>query len=92
MFKKISILGFALIAITSCVSPKVYKELEGKYAELKNENRALLSENEKLLNAKNTISNELNKIQEQYDSTVENRDKFARDLAALKAKYNNLQA
>ena len=51
--KKISILVLVAIIGASCVTPKVYKELETKYAYVKKENRELSKENESLLNEKN---------------------------------------
>ena len=39
MIKKMSLIALTLTLVVSCVSPKVYKELEGKYANLKKENR-----------------------------------------------------
>ena len=49
MIKKSVFTLLALVVLASCVSPKVYKELEAKYANLKNENRKLSNENETLL-------------------------------------------
>ena len=52
--KKYIILSILIMSlVTSCVSPKVYKDLESKYNTLKNQNRELSAENEALLNAKN---------------------------------------
>ena len=46
MIKKIAI-GFVVLALTaSCVSKKVYTDLENKYADLKKENRKLLDDGE----------------------------------------------
>ena len=41
MIKKISLAVVLLVVAASCVSPKVYKDLEAKYADLKSENRKL---------------------------------------------------
>jgi len=51
--KRFSIIVILTIISASCVSPKVYKELEGKYAYVKKENRKLSEENESLLSEKN---------------------------------------
>ena len=39
MIKKISLVLITTLLLSSCVSKKVYNELEAKYAELKKENR-----------------------------------------------------
>ena len=91
MIKKISILTLSLILLSACVSPKIYKELEGKYAVLKKENKALSTENEMLRIAKNKAENELNKTQQSYDATLAQRNKFEQDYTALKSKYDNLK-
>ena len=45
MIKKISIGMLALALSTSCVSKKIYYDLENKFADLKKENRAISDEN-----------------------------------------------
>ncbi len=55
MIKKVS-LGLLLLALsTSCVSKKIYTDLENKYADLKKENRKLADDNEDLLKSKNQL-------------------------------------
>jgi len=92
MIKKILLTVVALIFITSCVSPKVYKDLEGKYTNLKKENRNLSNENETLLNAKNKAENSLRQLQRDYDEVVVQRDKLQSDYNAIKSNYDNLKA
>ena len=92
MLKKIVLTVLTLTFLVSCVSPKVYKELEGKYANLKKENRTLSDENDALLNAKNAAENELQQIQSAYNEAVSQRDKLQRDYNATKANYDNLKA
>ncbi|MFD2822778.1 OmpA family protein [Lacinutrix iliipiscaria] len=90
--KKISILVLVTLISASCVSPKVYKDLESKYAYLKKENRKLSDENEALLNAKNKTQNELDKLQNDYNEAVANRDKYQADYNAAKTNLANLKA
>lgn len=92
MFKKISILVLSITLITSCVSPKVYKDLEDKYADLKRENKKLSSDYEDLLKLKNEAQNSLNKLQDQYDEAVAQRDKLQSDYNATKSSLSNLKA
>lgn len=92
MIKKFSVLVLTLVVLTSCVSPKVYKELEGKYNNLKNENRKLSDANDALLKEKNAAKNELKQLQTAYDEAVAERDKLQSDYNALKSNYANLKA
>ncbi|MBN4047098.1 OmpA family protein [bacterium AH-315-P13] len=92
MIKKTLLTAVTLIFITSCVSPKVYKDLEGKYNNLKKENRTLSDENETLLNAKNKAENSLKQLQKEYDEAVAQRDKLQSDYNATKSNYENLKA
>lgn len=92
MIKNISFLLVTLVLISSCVSPKIYKELEGKYANLKQKNRKLSDENEVLSRAKIAAENELKQLKSAYDEAVLERDKLQADYNATKAIYDNLKA
>lgn len=92
MLKKISFAVLTLVLVASCVSPKVYKELEDKYANLKQENRSLSDENDTLLNAKNTAENELKQLTAAYNEAVAERDKLQADYNATKSNLDNLKA
>jgi chemotaxis protein MotB len=91
MIKKISLAAVTLVLVASCVSPKVYKELEGKYNNLKQENRKLSDENEILLSAKTAAENELKQLQKAYDEAAAERDKLQSDYNATKANYEALK-
>ncbi len=92
MFKKISLLVLSITFIASCVSPKVYKDLEDKYADLKREHKKLSSDYEDLLKLKNEAQNNLNKLQGQYDEVIAQRDKLQSDYNATKSSLDNLKA
>jgi len=92
MIKKISLSVLALILMTSCVSSKVYEDLEAKYTDLKKENKTLKDENNELLAAKNKAENDLKSLQKQYDEAASSRDKLASELAALQNTYDNLKS
>lgn len=92
MLKKILTVIVLIVFITSCVSPKVYKELEGKYNNLKKENRDLVEENDVLLKAKTAAENELKQLQKNYETTLAQRNKLQSDYDAIKSNYDNLQA
>lgn len=85
--------GILLMALTtSCVSSKVYKDLENKYADLKKENRALADENSTLAQEKNSLDLQSKDLQSQLDKAKEERDKLAADYAATKNSLDNLKA
>jgi chemotaxis protein MotB len=90
MIKRTSILLVVLVVISSCVSPKVYKELEGKYSNLKKENRKLESENDELTKQKELLLNDLSAMSKKYDDVLTKRDKLEAELNALKVNYENL--
>ena len=92
MIKKSLFAVVALVVITSCVSPKVYKDLEAKYADLKSENRKLSKENQALLNAKTAAENELKQLKLAYDEAVSQRDKLEGEYNATKASLDNLKS
>lgn len=90
MIKKISLVALTLSLAVSCVSPKVYKELEDKYANLKKEHRQLTDDNEVLQNAKTKLENSLKDLQKNYDDAVATRDRLQSEYNALKSNYDNL--
>ena len=92
MRNNILLLILATFMLTNCVSPKVYKELEGKYANMKKENKKLSSEYDDLLKSKNEAENGLKKLQKQYNETVFQRDNLQSDFNATKTSLDNLKA
>lgn len=92
MIKKISLLALTLVLVASCVSPKVYKDLENKYSRLKSENRKLSDENSKLLNEKTKAENELSRLQSIYEKAIADKEKLQADYNATKSNYDNLKA
>ncbi|WP_397364408.1 OmpA family protein [Olleya sp. R77988] len=87
----ITIITLALF-LNSCVSPKVYKELESKYANLKKENKNLTKDNQELLDLKNSLVNDLTELASKYDDALARKNQLESDYAATKSKYDNLKA
>lgn len=77
---------------TSCVSKKIYQDLESKYADLKKERNALADENEDLTAQKNQLELDKNSLQTELDKTKAERDKLANDYAATKKNLDNLKS
>ncbi|WP_452220661.1 OmpA family protein [Lacinutrix salivirga] len=86
------LITLSLVVFTSCVSPKVYKDLENKYAKLKKDTRNLKDDNSELLKAKNEAENKLAKLQSEYDAAIAKRDQLQSDYNATKNNYDNLKA
>lgn len=85
MIKRISI-GLLIVALsTSCVSKKIYNDLETKFSDLKKENRNISDENANLLKTKNQLA--LDK-----ESLNTELDKLKADYAASQNKFKILQA
>jgi chemotaxis protein MotB len=91
MIKKIS-LGLLIIALsTSCVSKKIYNDLESKYADLKKENRSLSDENDNLLKAKSQLELDQEALNKELAKVKSEREKLQADYAALNKKMDVLK-
>ena len=90
MIKRLFILTLVIFTSTSCVSSKLYKELEGKYSNLKNDYDTLNADSESVLNDKNVLQNQFDQLQSEYDATVLERNQLQQDLSALQKKYDAL--
>jgi chemotaxis protein MotB len=92
MIRKIALACVVLSLTTSCVSKKIYQDLENKYAELKKEYNALSDDNTILKTDKNQLEADKNKLQTELDKVKAERDKLASDYAATKKNLDNLKA
>ena len=91
MIKKIS-LGLLIVALsTSCVSKKIYTDLESKYADLKKENRSLSDENDDLLKAKSQLELDRDAQNKELEKIKSERDKWQADYTAANNKNAVLQ-
>lgn len=98
MIKKIS-LGLLIVALsTSCVSKKIYNDLESKYADLKKENRSISDENADLLKSKSQLELDKENLNKELEKVKGEREKLQADYAAanknmdvLKASYTALE-
>jgi chemotaxis protein MotB len=90
MIKRLLILTVLSFTTISCVSSKLYKELEGKYTTLKNDYDSLNADSEAVLNDKNTLQNQFDQLQSDYDATLLERNQLQQDLTALQKKYDTL--
>jgi chemotaxis protein MotB len=92
MIKRIS-LGLLLVALaTSCVSKKIYTDLESKYADLKKESRSISDENTDLLKAKSQLELEKETLNKELAKIKLEREKLQADYAALNKKNDVLNS
>lgn len=91
MLRKASFIVFGLAIATSCVSSKVYKDLEKNYADLKKEKRAVEDENEALKADKEACQNEVNGLKEAIASLEKEKQSLNETIAAKQKEYAGLQ-
>ncbi len=91
MIRKIALAIVVLSLTTSCVSKKIYQDLENKYADLKKEHNALSDENGVLKASKNQLEIDKTNLQTELEKTKAERDKLASDYAATKKSLDNLK-
>lgn len=97
MIKQVTLLAMTAALATSCVSKKVYNELEEKYANLRKENRKLQDAGDDCEKAKKKLDGEYAALQSELAKTKTERDKLSNDyksasnnLAALQSSYDAL--
>lgn len=90
--KKIA-LGLLVLALTtSCVSKKIYTDLENKFADLKKENRSIFDENVELLKAKSELELNRNVLLSELAKVKSERDKWQSENTVAKTKFDILEA
>ncbi|MFD2892370.1 OmpA family protein [Flavobacterium chuncheonense] len=92
MIKKVALAAVVLGLTTSCVSKKIYQDLESKYADLKKERNNLADENEELSKSKNQLELDHDNLQSELDKVKAERDKLASDYAASSKNLSNLKS
>ena len=90
MFKKTAILFVIAITLNSCVSKKVYQELETKFNNLRSSNSALVEEKDNLLVAKKALEADLEKLNSDYSALNIKKEILADELISVQNKYKNL--
>ena len=81
--------GIAILSLTtSCVSSKIYEDLQTKYDLLKEENKSLLSQ---LNEGSNENSYSVRSLQNEIEKLNAEKSRLAMDLAASKSSYERLK-
>ncbi|MCX2838730.1 OmpA family protein [Salinimicrobium sp. MT39] len=87
---------FALLSssvlLSSCVSSKVYKDLEDRHAQLQEDNSELSREFDDLEARFRQNENDLAALQAQYEQTKAERDRLQEEYNSTKTSYEKLKA
>ena len=81
-----------LLMTSSCVTKKVYQDLENKYADLKKENRRIQDETDDCINSKADMEMAYEAIKSELNDTRMERDKNLADYNAASNNYKAMQA
>jgi len=92
MLKRFIFLSVITLATTSCVSSKLYKELEGKYNTLKSDYDELSGNNDLEILQKKELEQQLKALQASFDEVQSERNQLEQEVDALRKKYDNLDA
>lgn len=91
MIKRVSV-GLLILALsTSCVSKKIYNDLESKFADLKKENRNISDQNTELLKAKNQLELDSSALKSALEKANSDYAKLKSDYEASLNMFNVLQ-
>ena len=91
MIKKLSLIALTLVLTTSCVSKKIYTDLENKYATLRKDNRKISDENADLKKDLIISQNKLSQLQKDYDDSTAKRSQLQKEYDITKTNLDNLQ-
>ena len=90
MLKKATFLLIVLCTLNSCVSKKVYQELETKYNKMRTANATLIEEKESLLVAKKALESELAALKKAHEALAAEKERLNTELIALQGQFDNL--
>jgi len=89
--KKITFLILTITLVTSCVTKKVYTELEEKYNKLRDTNADLFGENQDLIDRKKELEESAITLQTAIDKLASDRTKLKEEVDRLDAKKAQLE-
>ena len=89
--KKLLLLILTITVLTSCVSKKLYEELDTKYTNLKNRNQNLVGENDDLFSTTKDLENSNKRLQSSIDSLVSAKASLLDDVVSLETKKKQLE-
>jgi chemotaxis protein MotB len=89
--KKTIILLLAILSLSSCVSKRLYEELDNKYNRLKNQNTNLVGENDELFSTTKDLENENKNLKSSIDSLSSAKAILQSDVTALSERKKQLE-
>lgn len=92
MIKKISLAFLVVAVMASCVSKKVYTDLENKFADLKKENRKLQDDSDDCIKSKADLDMAYASLKEELQKTQSERDKLQNDFTSGEKNLKTLQS
>ena len=90
MVKKVILLFVVVGTLNSCVSKKIYEELDDKYTNLRSSNSALIKEKDDLLASKKAVDAELENLKSEFSELSTSKEILDTEFASLQHKYKNL--
>ena len=91
MLKKIAFLVVITLTLSSCVSKKVYQELESKFNNLRSSNLELLKEKDELIASKKVLEANLENLKTEYSALKNKKLILENEFASLQTKHKNLE-
>lgn len=91
MIKKIILLSGATLLLTSCVSRKLYNELDSKYKECSEAMNALTSENDTNKSALLDLTTKSKSLKDQLDAATSERDRLSIEYNQLSKNFGDLE-
>ena len=91
MLKKIEVLIIIAFTLNSCVSKKVYQELESKFNKLRSSNLELIKEKDNLLTIKNELEADIKTLKSELTELKAKKEILDNEYVALQNKYKNLE-
>lgn len=91
MIKKISVVALSALLFTSCVSKKIYNDLEKKYDDLVNQKSLVDTENADLSQQRNQLELDRNSLQNELDKLKQQYATLEAECATTKNNLKNLQ-
>lgn len=91
MIKRIIAAGIILTTMSSCVSRRLYNELNDKYEQSANEMDLMRSEYNQLSARNNDLENTTTDLRELYNQVTKERDELQSKYKQLEKSYNDLE-
>ena len=91
MIKKIALGIFVVSIVTSCVSKKVFVDLEDKYNQLQDEKKELLAQNDELQLSRNKNKDYIEQLEEKQLGLKQENKALQREADALRKSYGELK-